>query len=209
MTSCIGLKKDSAANLDPATLGSGMLVTAQESKLDASSVTPSYVVGENAVKHEIVSGDSLSTIAEKYGARMSEIKLANKLTSNKIIAGETLIIPVDPTAKPATIESKPIVAVTEEPAPVKVEAPAPPEVSASIPEVEEKPAPKLPASIFDAEDRITAIRSTPAPDAEPAAEDDASLSPRQGGGSGFNPSTVPPAPGAEEDDFTPITPITP
>jgi membrane-bound lytic murein transglycosylase D len=46
------------------------------------------------VKHTIRRGESLSTIAQKYGVSVRGIKDANRLTSNRIIAGRQLVIPV-------------------------------------------------------------------------------------------------------------------
>lgn len=43
--------------------------------------------------YKIVSGDSLSRIAQKVGATVDELKLLNGLTSSRIIAGQTLRIP--------------------------------------------------------------------------------------------------------------------
>jgi LysM repeat protein/lysophospholipase L1-like esterase len=54
------------------------------------------------VRHQIQSGESLSTIAEKYGVRVSDITRVNKLNSPVIIAGEYLTIEYDPNRpKPA------------------------------------------------------------------------------------------------------------
>lgn len=48
--------------------------------------------GEQWIKHRIRSGESLSTIAYKYGVRVSDIKKWNNLRSSRIIAGKTLQI---------------------------------------------------------------------------------------------------------------------
>lgn len=45
------------------------------------------------ISHKINSGESLSVIARKYGANVAEIKKVNKLKSNNIQAGKTLLIP--------------------------------------------------------------------------------------------------------------------
>jgi len=43
--------------------------------------------------YTIQSGDSLSTIADKFGSSVADIKSANELNSNLLIAGKSLIIP--------------------------------------------------------------------------------------------------------------------
>jgi LysM repeat protein/lysophospholipase L1-like esterase len=45
-----------------------------------------------SVRHQIRSGESLSTIAEKYGVKVSDIMRVNKLSSTQIIAGNYLTI---------------------------------------------------------------------------------------------------------------------
>jgi membrane-bound lytic murein transglycosylase D len=46
------------------------------------------------VKHTIRRGESLSTIARRYGVSVRAIKDANRLKSNRIIAGRQLVVPV-------------------------------------------------------------------------------------------------------------------
>ncbi|MFW5979896.1 MAG: LysM peptidoglycan-binding domain-containing protein [Halanaerobiales bacterium] len=45
------------------------------------------------IQHEVQPGDSLSLLAKKYGTEVETIKLANNINSNKIYAGQTLVIP--------------------------------------------------------------------------------------------------------------------
>ncbi|WP_309399732.1 LysM peptidoglycan-binding domain-containing protein [Cerasicoccus maritimus] len=45
------------------------------------------------LKYEIKSGDTLSEIAQNYGVTVSQLKRANRLTSDRIFAGQTLTIP--------------------------------------------------------------------------------------------------------------------
>lgn len=45
------------------------------------------------IYHEVQRGDSLSVLAKKYGSDIETIKLANKLKSNRIYVGQTLMIP--------------------------------------------------------------------------------------------------------------------
>ena len=46
------------------------------------------------VRHKIKSGESLASLAKKYTTSKENIKKTNKLTSNKIITGKYLIIPI-------------------------------------------------------------------------------------------------------------------
>jgi len=46
------------------------------------------------VRHVISRGDTLSEIAERYNVSMSELKVENKLSSNRVRIGQTLRIPV-------------------------------------------------------------------------------------------------------------------
>jgi len=48
--------------------------------------------GESSVEHRIRSGESLSTIASKYGVTISQLKEWNNLSSNRIYKGRKLII---------------------------------------------------------------------------------------------------------------------
>jgi len=54
---------------------------------------------QTRIKHQIRSGESLSTIAEKYGVRVADIMRVNKLSSSTIIAGEYLVIEYNPNRK--------------------------------------------------------------------------------------------------------------
>lgn len=51
-------------------------------------------------QYKIQPGDSLSTIAHSFNASVEDIKLVNKLTSNRIQAGQTLLIPSGIAPKP-------------------------------------------------------------------------------------------------------------
>jgi membrane-bound lytic murein transglycosylase D len=48
--------------------------------------------GESSIEHRIRSGESLSTIASKYGVTISQLKEWNNLSSNRIYKGRKLII---------------------------------------------------------------------------------------------------------------------
>lgn len=45
------------------------------------------------VQHVVVSGDTLTTLATKYGTTVNDIMLANGMSSDIIYAGQTLLIP--------------------------------------------------------------------------------------------------------------------
>jgi membrane-bound lytic murein transglycosylase D len=46
-----------------------------------------------SIRHRIRVGDNLSTIAQHYGTTVRALRLANRLSSNRIIAGEILLVP--------------------------------------------------------------------------------------------------------------------
>jgi membrane-bound lytic murein transglycosylase D len=48
-----------------------------------------------SIRHQIRTGDNLSTIAQHYRTTVSALRKFNRLKGNKIIAGEFLIVPVD------------------------------------------------------------------------------------------------------------------
>lgn len=50
-------------------------------------------VKKHGIKHTVLSGESLSIIANKYGASLSGIKMANALKSNEITVGQVLSVP--------------------------------------------------------------------------------------------------------------------
>ncbi|MCA9886206.1 MAG: LysM peptidoglycan-binding domain-containing protein [Anaerolineae bacterium] len=49
-----------------------------------------------AVQYTVVSGDTLTSIAQRYGVTVSDIMLANGMTSDFLQAGQVLIIPARP-----------------------------------------------------------------------------------------------------------------
>lgn len=78
------------------------------------------------VEHEIVSGDSLWKIARQYETSVADIKEANQLDSDVIIAGQTLKVP---TYKTAESEAANDLGVFERvPAPSASTTPPPPPV---------------------------------------------------------------------------------
>jgi membrane-bound lytic murein transglycosylase D len=52
------------------------------------------------VRHTIARGESLSSIARRYGVSVQAVKDANKLKSNRIVAGHDLVVPVPVGALP-------------------------------------------------------------------------------------------------------------
>ncbi len=96
--------------------------------------------GYNAetTSYEVVAGDSLSRIAQRYGTSVNAIKAANNKTSDLIRVGEELLIPVSETAAPQTIT--PVIAPADPvPAPVQPPAPAPVEPVVELQEVPSQP----------------------------------------------------------------------
>ena len=80
----------------------------------ASVYQPSNFDGTGKV-YEVISGDSLSKIAKQFNVSVSAIKATNGLTSDTIIIGKKLLIPVDdeyeiPSKEPEnTAEISPII----------------------------------------------------------------------------------------------------
>ncbi|MEA9393101.1 N-acetylmuramoyl-L-alanine amidase AmiB [Acerihabitans sp. TG2] len=64
----------------------------QRLKIPAGSVTQRSQV-TRVRRHKVVSGDSLTGIAARYGVSIDRIKQANKLKSDKVMLDQTLIIP--------------------------------------------------------------------------------------------------------------------
>ena len=69
----------------------------------------------------IVPGDSLSKIAKKFGTTVEALKAANSLTSDRILSGQKLLIPVDEVVVEAPVVEQPVQVSAEE-APVAVTA---------------------------------------------------------------------------------------
>lgn len=63
------------------------------SALQKARVASQKVIKLDYQRHQIASGDTLSTIARRYGVSISELKSANKLSNSRIRAGKTLLIP--------------------------------------------------------------------------------------------------------------------
>lgn len=127
---------------------------ASKPKTSSSSSSSSIKQGTT---YTIQKGDMLSTIAKRSGLTVSEIKTANGMQNDNIVAGKKLTIPKKgeakaPAAKPAAV-TKPAV-----PAPAPVSTPAPTTVSDPI------PAPAPMATMPASNDEVI-----PAPDVAPVA----------------------------------------
>jgi LysM repeat protein len=119
---------------------------------------------EGAQTHEVVVGDHLSGIAQKYGVTTAALREANAITGDKIMVGQKLVIP--PGGKPAVGE-----APVEGPAP-KPEAPAAVEPSVAAPGIPSaKPGAAPAKTVRPAPPAQTppAPAAGPAPAAKPAA----------------------------------------
>lgn len=83
--------------------------------------------------YTIQKGDSLSLIAKRSGLTVNEIKVANSLTGDNIIAGKSLTIPRKGDVKaPAVAKPAPVAAANPVPAPAAVSAAAPSSPSAPV-----------------------------------------------------------------------------
>tara|TARA_R110002096_G_scaffold54517_5_gene140550 strand:+ start:18409 stop:18843 length:435 start_codon:yes stop_codon:yes gene_type:complete len=80
------------------------------------------------VEHEIVSGDSLWKIARQYETSVAEIKEANQLDSDVIIAGQTLKVPTFQVPEGQATNELGIFESGSQPAPTTSTAPPPPPV---------------------------------------------------------------------------------
>jgi LysM repeat protein len=95
--------------------------------------------------YTIQKGDYLSGIAKRSGLTVNEIKLANGLKSDSIVAGKKLTIPKKGEVK-AIAEAKPVPAKAANPAPVKPVEAAVPALPAVAPMVDAAPAVEAPAA---------------------------------------------------------------
>ncbi len=64
---------------------------------------PESGIMDNTIDYVVKSGDSLSTIASKYGTTVSKIKELNNLSSNTIYVGQVLLIPSEDIVEGSTI----------------------------------------------------------------------------------------------------------
>tara|TARA_R110001599_G_scaffold353884_2_gene602420 strand:- start:114114 stop:115610 length:1497 start_codon:yes stop_codon:yes gene_type:complete len=79
----------------------GHLKQPLEALLAAMPNTARYGYQQPDLEHRIVSGDSLSTIARRYGTSVSKLMALNGMRNTRIRAGKTLILPGTVAAAPA------------------------------------------------------------------------------------------------------------
>jgi LysM repeat protein len=109
----------------PDSLGSAAAMQSYSAPVSSRPVASSIKQGST---YTIQKGDSLSRIAKRSGLTVTELKVANGLKSDRIIAGKKLSIPRKGEVKAPAI-AKPIPAKAANPAP----APAAPATDASFP----------------------------------------------------------------------------
>lgn len=74
-------------------LSSDSLTIGQILKLPQKQQEPATEVNASTTTYQVVSGDSLSLIANKFNTTVTEIKEENQLTSDMIYVGQVLVIP--------------------------------------------------------------------------------------------------------------------
>ncbi|OQA27866.1 MAG: Muramidase-2 precursor [Verrucomicrobia bacterium ADurb.Bin345] len=96
---------------------------------------PRAVVPAGGSTYTVQPGDSLSKIAVKHGVRVSELREANKLSGDKILVNQKLVIPGASAAPAKPVATKPVVEAPKPaaPAPVAPPPPAPAPVAAPAP----------------------------------------------------------------------------
>jgi LysM repeat protein len=94
---------------------------ASASKKHTAQVSSRPVAGsiKQGSSYVIQKGDMLSSIAKRSGLTVTEIKVANSLTSDSLVVGKSLTIPKKGAVKAAAV-AKPIPAKAANPAPAKV-----------------------------------------------------------------------------------------
>jgi LysM repeat protein len=105
---------------------------------------------EGGSVYVVVAGDSLSKIAVKHGVKLANLRAANKLSSDKILVGQKLIIPgkgsvaATPKPEPQTVKSQ-VSETSQAAAPAATSMPAPvaqpPQPAVVVPETGTPPAP--------------------------------------------------------------------
>jgi len=79
-----------ATNLD----GGDLPAPSQKVSQSNPSVSAPSPAAAGSGKYVVQSGDTVSHIAKKYGLKVSDIKQANSLKSDRILVGQSLVIPV-------------------------------------------------------------------------------------------------------------------
>ncbi len=86
-----------ANNLSSNTLSIGQILIIPGLSTDDETET------DNTITYTVVSGDSLWSIANRYGVTVQDLKTANNLTSNLLSIGQVLIIPTNGTSTGSSI----------------------------------------------------------------------------------------------------------
>ncbi len=136
--------------------GSAMSTATAPAKTATTLANASAKPAADAVSHTVKMGESLGTIARKYGVRQGDVAVANNITDpQKITAGQILTIPAPTAANKAKAAGKPA-DTAKAPEPIKplfvvppveqdLDAGLKPATGTDVPviKVEEAPAPKL------------------------------------------------------------------
>jgi len=99
----------------------------QQAPAQTKEVTPQ--ISDNHTTYKVQSGDSLYTVAQKFGVSTDSIRKANALTSSTLQVGQSLTIN-DPTKDPSAVQSTP----TAAPVKTSVQATAKTQPSAPAPQ---------------------------------------------------------------------------
>ncbi|MCX2959080.1 MAG: LysM peptidoglycan-binding domain-containing protein, partial [Serratia symbiotica] len=68
-------------------------VPADKTAATVTSITKAKTLAQKTVKHKVTQGDTLSSIATRYGISVNALKQVNKLKSDVAPLGRTLTIP--------------------------------------------------------------------------------------------------------------------
>lgn len=90
-TTVTAIKQENNLATDMIYIGQTLTIPAQGSVEKSETTVPEPV--KEPIKYTVVSGDSLSVIANRYNTTVTAIKEANNLTKDIIYIGQTLVIP--------------------------------------------------------------------------------------------------------------------
>jgi LysM repeat protein len=127
----------SATNLDGGDLP-GPTPSPSRSTPGVSAPTPAATVAGGG-KYVVQSGDTISHIAKRYGLKTADIKTANALKTDRILVGQSLIIPVSGSPKATEIASATVAADGQAPETStdgQTQVEPGPATSVSIPDIE-------------------------------------------------------------------------
>ena len=134
---------------------SGSVVSKHSTPVSSRPVVSSIKPGSYVIQK----GDMLSTIAKRSGLTIAEIKVANNLTSDSIVAGKSLTIPKKGVAK-APAAAKAIPAKAANPVPAKSKAA--PALPAPAPLADATPAAASTGAVSSAAAEVPAASAPPA-----------------------------------------------